>query len=86
MTKEAALRKERLQKGFPLLLEITEIIVTSLTKLIRDLFLTVIVNFDIPLCNLKVHYIVFFFSKSLPLVCEYPHRNIYIYIKNNNMK
>jgi len=37
--------------------------VTSFTKLIRDLFLTVIMNFDIPLCNLKGTLHPFFFQK-----------------------
>ena len=74
---------------FPFLLEITEIIVTtSFTKLIRDLFLTVIMIFDILLCNSigTLH----FFKKSLPFVCELPHCNqtilLNIYLNSNNIK
>ena len=73
-------------------MEITEILVTtSFTKVIRDYFVTVVIIFDIPLCNSKGALHLFFFSKSLPFVCDYPHRNQTIiillnsYLTSNNM-
>ena len=91
MPKEATLREERLQKWFPLLLEIiTEIIVTSLTKLIRDLFLTVRMNFAISLSNLKGPLHPFFFQNVF-LSFVNTHTVILFFFKkkkqtNNNMK